>query len=168
MPHPVGAATSGNWDVPSSLKCPIRPHPSFGTAPLTHGSWREARTGFYEFECVIRAGGTGATSGAGLWMLRLPRQSDYQLRITVPDFDNGDEVNSWMVADAQIGASNGAHLGPHSVHTRSTLTGLESSENTDFLVFTKKGGLFIGGGAWTPGNLHVRSLGALPCTWVAI
>lgn len=168
MPHPLGA-TSGVWDIEASLRCPIKPHPSFGSAPHVHGRWWEEGTGEYRLEAIIRAFGTGAKSGSGVWMLRLPRLSGYQMRLTVPDFDDGDTLNSWMIGYGQVGALSGRHYGPVTAHTRSTFSSsLEESENNDYLVFAKKGGLFIGGGSWTPANLHFASHRPFACTWVAV
>lgn len=167
MPHP-GGATSGTWDIPASLKCPIRPHPSFGRLARTFGEWREVATGYYELTAVIRARGSGVTSGSGLWMLRLPRLSGYQMQVASPDFEDDTEVNSWMVGVAQLGKANGAHPGTMTVHTRSNIPQLESSQNDQFLVFAFPGSLFLGGGSWRPANLHVSTIRRIPCSWVAV
>lgn len=167
MPHPEGA-TSGSWDIPSSLRCPTRPHPSFGTLARTFGEWREVATGKYELTAVIRARGAGLTSGAGLWMLRLPRVDGYQLTVTSPDFEDDTPVNSWMVGVAQVGKTTGAHTGSLTVHTRSTLPGLRAAEDDHYLVFAYPGSLFLGGGSWLPGNLHVSTVRRVPMTWEAV
>ncbi len=163
--HPTGAL-EGSWDIVSSLRCPIRPHPSFGSRPKVRGRWFDRGDNLYDMEFTIRAGGNGATSGSGLWLVNMPVLGGYKLYLNPPSFNDGSDVNSYMIGFAQVGTGTGAHLGVHTVHTRSSSPRLALDESQ--LVFAKPGGLFLGAGGWVPANVHFATHRPFRGVWRAV
>lgn len=167
MAHHPSGDLSGIWDIPRSLRCAARPHPSFGSRPKARGKWYDRGSNLYDLEFTIRAGGNGATAGSGVWMIGLPLLDGYRLWVTPPDWDepaDSGPVNSYMVGFAQV-ATNMIHLGTFSVHTLSSRRREASDESK--LVIARTGSLFVGGPGWVPGNVHFATHRPFPGRWVA-